>query len=102
MAALLLNDAGQISNSGLLFLWRNPKHQFDLTGQLSKIKLPTLVISGSEDKMTLAKYGRFLANDIPNAKYHCLAGVGHYIMLEQPAEVAVLMERFLEKVSSKR
>ncbi|KAA3663826.1 MAG: alpha/beta hydrolase, partial [Chloroflexi bacterium] len=76
-------------------------NQFDLTGQLSIITVPTLVISGAEDKMTLAKYGRFLANELPNAEYHCLEGVGHYIMLEQPAEVAEVMERFLKKVCSK-
>jgi pimeloyl-ACP methyl ester carboxylesterase len=74
-------------------------NQFNLTGQLGSINIPTLVISGSEDKMTLAKYGRFLANEIPNAQYHCLAGVGHYIMLEKPAEVAALVEKFLEAIS---
>ena len=71
-------------------------NQFNLTGQLGSINIPTLVISGSEDKMTLAKYGRFLANEIPNAQYHCLKGVGHYIMLEKPAEVAALVEQFLQ------
>ena len=74
-------------------------NQFDLTGHLGNILIPTLVISGSEDKMTPAKYGRFLANEIPNAQYHCFAGVGHYIMLEKPAEVAALVTQFLETVS---
>ena len=74
-------------------------NQFNLTDQLGSINIPTLVISGSEDKMTLAKYGRFLANEISNAQYHCLEGVGHYIMLEKPAEVAELVEQFLGALS---
>jgi len=72
-------------------------NRFDMTTKLSNIQLPTLVISGSEDQMTPAKYGRFLADTIPNAQYSCLEGVGHFIMLEQPAQVAALMEQFLEK-----
>jgi len=71
-------------------------NRFDLVGQLSETAVPTLVISGSADKMTPAKYGRSLASEIPHAHYYCLEGVGHYIMLEQPARVATIIERFLE------
>ncbi len=74
-------------------------NQFNLTGQLSTINMPTLVISGSEDKMTPAKYGRFLANEILNAEYHCLEGVGHYIMLEQSAQVAAIMLKFVNSLA---
>ncbi|MCA9929544.1 MAG: alpha/beta hydrolase [Anaerolineales bacterium] len=74
-------------------------NQFDMTERLGTIQLPTLVISGSEDKMTPAKYGRFLADMIPNAQYSCLEGVGHFIMLEQPNQTAALIKQFLEQRS---
>lgn len=73
-------------------------NRFDLTGQLSAIDLPALVISGSEDKMTPAKYGRFLADELPNAQYYCLEGAGHYMIMEQPAQVAAMMQQFLDVV----
>lgn len=73
--------------------------QFDLVGQLSPIDVPTLVISGSEDKMTLAKYGRLLADEIPTSRFVEISGAGHYIMLEEPAAVAAAVNQFLHTFS---
>lgn len=70
-------------------------NQFDLVGQLSPIDVPTLVISGSEDKMTPAKYGRLLADEIPTSRFVEIGGAGHYIMQEAPAAVATTVQQFL-------
>ncbi len=71
---------------------------FDLREQLHEIIVPALVISGSDDQMTPAKYGRLLANELPNAQYHNLEGSGHYIMLERAEEVARTVQDFLQTV----
>lgn len=42
---------------------------FDFREQLSKIHIPTLVISGVHDPATTPADGRFLADHIPNARY---------------------------------
>ncbi len=42
---------------------------FDFREQVSKIRLPTLVISGARDPATLLADGRFLAQQIPGAIY---------------------------------
>jgi len=42
---------------------------FDFREQISKIRLPTLVISGAHDPATPPTDGRFLAQQIPGARY---------------------------------
>jgi pimeloyl-ACP methyl ester carboxylesterase len=69
--------------------------RFDIRADLARITLPTLVIAGSEDKMTPPKYGRYLAETIPHAQFHLLEGAGHMMMIEKPGETAAAVERFL-------
>ena len=42
---------------------------FDFRDQLGKIRTPTLVISGAHDPATPPTDGRFLAQQIPGARY---------------------------------
>jgi 3-oxoadipate enol-lactonase len=42
---------------------------FDFREQLSRIRIPTLVISGAQDPATPPADGRFLAQQIPSARY---------------------------------
>jgi 3-oxoadipate enol-lactonase len=42
---------------------------FDFRGQLSAIRIPTLVISGTHDPAATTADGRFLAEQIPGARY---------------------------------
>ncbi len=65
---------------------------FDISDQLGKITVPTLVISGDKDKMTPMENGRFLADNIPNAQFALIEGGGHMMALEQPAKVAALIK----------
>ncbi len=76
-------------------------NNFNFIGKLHAIQVPTLMIAGSEDKMTPARNGRYLANEIPNAHYVCLEGAGHYIMLEQPVQTAKTMSEFLTQFVQK-
>ena len=71
-------------------------NQFDIRDQLSQINLPTLIIAGSEDKLTPPKNGRFLAEYIPQAQFKLLEGVGHMMMVEKPGETAEAIGDFLK------
>ena len=71
-------------------------NQFDLRGQLSAITLPTLVISSQLDQMTPAKFGEFLAAQLPQAQFALIKDAGHMLMLEAPTAVAQLVETFLQ------
>ncbi len=71
-------------------------NQFDVTDELSRITLPTLILCGAEDVMTPPKFSRFLHEQIPNSSLHILKQAGHMITLEQPREVADLMSQFMD------
>lgn len=68
---------------------------FDVRDRLGEIALPTLVISGSADRMVPPKLGRFVAEQIPDATYVELEGIGHYAPLEAPAAVATAVAAFI-------
>lgn len=49
----------------------------DRTADLRRIKTPTLVVHGSDDKMIAPSGGRATAKAIPNAKLMVIEGMGH-------------------------
>ncbi|TAM58933.1 alpha/beta fold hydrolase [bacterium] len=61
---------------------------FDLRERLGEIAVPTLIVSGSEDRMTPPKYAQFLHAQISGARLESLEGAGHVPQLEQPERVA--------------
>ena len=67
----------------------------ELTARLGELKMPVLVMWGAEDVLVPAAIGHKLADALPNAKFHQLAGCGHLPTLEKPAESAALFANFL-------
>ena len=61
---------------------------FDVMERLDEIHCPTLVICGTEDRMTPPKYSKYLVDGIANAELELIAGAGHMVMLEKPEPVA--------------
>ncbi len=74
-------------------------NQFDSREQLRKIRLPTLIISATKDKMMPTKFGQHLAEQIPNAEYKIIEDSGHFIQLEQSNTVSNLITDFLAHFS---
>ncbi len=72
--------------------------RFDIMGQLEQITVPTLILVGSQDQMTPVKYGRYLAEHIPDADLTLIEGAGHMMMLEQPVIVASAISGFLDRL----
>ena len=70
---------------------------FDVTGRLGEIAAPTLVLCGSEDRLTPPKYSDLLAAEIPDAVRATVAGAGHMVMLEAPDRVAETVATFLHE-----
>jgi pimeloyl-ACP methyl ester carboxylesterase len=58
------------------------------------MKVPTLVIAGKRDQMTLLKSGKALAAEIPGAKL-VLLDAGHSMMSEAPRETLAALRDFL-------
>lgn len=56
----------------------------DAEARAAAVRCPTLLVLGSEDRMTPARAGQKLAALIPGAKVALLPGAGHMMMVEQP------------------
>jgi pimeloyl-ACP methyl ester carboxylesterase len=69
--------------------------RFDVRERLGEIRTPTLVVTGTEDRLTPLKHGRFLAEAIPSARLVEVAGAGHFPQLEQPESVNGAVREFL-------
>ncbi|MFV0492519.1 MAG: 3-oxoadipate enol-lactonase [Pseudorhodobacter sp.] len=67
----------------------------DLTGTTSALRLPALVIGGSEDGASPPDIVAALAALIPNAALHIISGAGHLPCVEAPETHADLIGTFL-------
>ncbi len=70
---------------------------FDRKKELADIKVPTLVLSGSDDKTAPAGMMERMAQKIPGADYVCLPGCGHLGPMDQPEAFNTALLSFLQK-----
>lgn len=68
---------------------------FDIMDQVGDIALPTLILTGSADKMTPPKYGQYLRDRISGAQLVEIKDGGHMMAVEKPAEVSQAVAHFL-------
>ena len=59
---------------------------FDILQEINNIKVPALIISGDEDKLTFPKYSHFLHENIKGSKLAMIKNAGHMVMIERPKE----------------
>lgn len=64
---------------------------------LSSIKVPTLVIVGSEDYFTPLPIAELISKGIPNAQLICIEEAGHLPNMEKPEEFNKAVARFLKQ-----
>ncbi|MFW6052125.1 MAG: alpha/beta fold hydrolase [Myxococcota bacterium] len=67
---------------------------FDRMGELSAVRVPALVVGGTEDVLTPVKYARYLADHLPDARLELLDGEGHMLPMERPERLAAVVARF--------
>jgi pimeloyl-ACP methyl ester carboxylesterase len=72
--------------------------RFDLMAEVHNIKLPTLVIGGSEDDLTPVKYAHYLTSQIKGAREVIVPGASHWVLTEKPKEVNQAIESFLAEL----
>lgn len=70
----------------------------DLRDQLHEIRVPTLVITGSQDSLTPLGDAEELAELIPRAELIVLSGAGHGLMVEAAGAYNKAVAEFLERV----
>ncbi|KQX37989.1 3-oxoadipate enol-lactonase [Devosia sp. Root436] len=69
----------------------------DLTAEIGRIAMPTLVVAGEADRSTPVDLVRSCAAAIGGARFEILPGVGHIPSIEQPAALAALIAQFLKE-----
>lgn len=67
---------------------------FDVSEVLQNITVPTLVVGGEHDRLTVSDASRHLAEHLPKAELVMLEGCGHMTMLERHHELNLMLERF--------
>ncbi|MBE0602421.1 MAG: alpha/beta hydrolase [Deltaproteobacteria bacterium] len=71
---------------------------FDVMSRIGVIRIPTLVVNGSDDMLTPLKYGEYLAMNIPGAVLKILHGTGHLPILERPNELVAVITAFIHSL----
>lgn len=69
--------------------------KFDRMKEIERIQCSTLIICGTDDRLTPPKYSRYLHEKIRNSRLIMLAGAGHSVMLEKHREFSDAIAIFL-------
>jgi pimeloyl-ACP methyl ester carboxylesterase len=72
-------------------------YNYTLRNRLHRITAPALIIWGEHDRMVPRAHGETYARLIPDAKLEIVAGAGHSVHVERPAETAKLVLDFLSR-----
>jgi len=67
----------------------------DLRGTLGEIRVPTLVLHGSHDRLAMPAAAEYLASQIADARCILLPGAGHAPFLSQPQQFEASLRGFL-------
>jgi pimeloyl-ACP methyl ester carboxylesterase len=70
----------------------------DIAEEISKIKIPTLLMCGTEDKMTPASNCQFMKDRIAGAQVALIENAGHLGMLENAEAFNEALRRFLSEL----
>ena len=82
------------------FIWPIPDK--GLKKRIHRIKAPTLLIWGKEDRLVSPVYAQEFASRIPSARVEQLDQAGHMLTMEHPAHVATLVRKFLRDEQTPR
>ncbi len=72
--------------------------KFDLLERVKEIKLPCLIFSGTEDRLTFPKYQEYLHEQITGSKLIRVENAGHILNLEKWKEVNKAIEEFVDSL----
>jgi pimeloyl-ACP methyl ester carboxylesterase len=86
------------SSPGSLEALHRMNKEIDIRHVLSAVRVPTLVLHGSEDTIVPLEVARYVASQIPTARVLEIPGAGHLALGERAAKIAAEIERFLKEV----
>lgn len=74
--------------------------QFDRLSDVADLHLPLLVIAGEVDRLTPVKYAEYLVEHAPSAEMVLLPGAGHWLPVEEAAQVADVVAAFVRRLDA--
>lgn len=74
--------------------------RFDRLSDVEDLDLPVLVVAGDLDRLTPVKYAEFLAEHAPSAELIRLPGAGHWLPVEEAADVAAAVAAFVRRLDA--
>lgn len=93
-----LIQIGRNAEAFTLFGWQPYMYNPKLLGRLRRIRVPTLVLWGAEDRVVQETYGRAFASAIPGAKFESIPSAGHLSYVERPDTFNSMVKDFLNQV----
>ncbi|CAM4105490.1 alpha/beta fold hydrolase [Flavobacterium weaverense] len=91
-------NSTRIITAGLTALAERP----DSCSSLRTITIPTLIICGAQDELTLVAQSQFMHENIKGSVLQVIQSAGHVSNLEQPEEFNKYLHEFLNKVKDNR
>jgi len=80
--------AARNRETAALYTWSPYMHDPKLKGRLHRIRIPTLVLWGTADRLVGENYGRAFCAAVPGGAFETVAGAGHFPHIEQPKAFA--------------
>ena len=81
--------------------WLRRLPEFDIRSRLGRIRVPTLILSGENDRLWTARQTRVVAESIPGAILKVYPDRGHLVFASQPPGLMELVQEFLESALAK-
>ena len=95
----LLNMVRFGSSPGALEALHRMNKEIDIRHVLAAVRVPTLILHGSEDELVPVEVARYMASRIPTARLVELPGLGHLAFGGGPAErIQIELEGFVNDV----
>ncbi|HLZ08887.1 MAG TPA: alpha/beta hydrolase [Chloroflexota bacterium] len=76
------------------FIWPIPDK--GLRKRIHRLRAPTLLLWGSEDRLVPIAYGQEFNKLIPGSQLVAVSGAGHFPLLENPADALGILRKFLD------
>jgi len=93
-----VEEVARDREAAVLYGWRPYMHNPSLRHWLHRIKLPTLVVWGENDRIAAPAYGAHLVQKFQYGRFVPIADAGHYPQVEQPEQVAAAIADFAKEV----
>ena len=74
----------------------DPVIEKEVTPNLAKFQVPTLILWGANDPYVPLDVGKSLDTVIPNDEFPVVLNTGHYELEERPEETRAMIKEFLE------